>query len=354
MKFAIITDQHFCVRDSSEYFIQNYEKFYTNTFFPYLVDNDIKLIICLGDTFEDRRKLNVYGLNKACEMYFDKAKQLGIKIITILGNHDVYYKNTNEINSISILNSTYNNIEFVYDTKILDLDGFKLALCSWINKENYEDKLNFINTCGADYLAGHFEINGFEMTKGHLCEGGLDTKIFSKFDEVWSGHFHIKSQKGNIKYLGNPSQTNKGDIGYDRGFHIFDTDTRELKFILNPYIVYKSTKYNDLIDILKFDFNQFDNLFVTVYITSYANTDPIKLNSFIEQLNNVAYSVDIVETETILDEFKSDTDSIEYKGNLQLLNMYLETSVEDIDKFKKLYGYCVDLYNVAIEDIEDE
>ena len=354
MKFAIITDQHFCVRDSSEYFIENYRKFYTNVFFPYLKEHGITTILCLGDTFEDRRKLNINGLQAAREMYFDVARDNGIKIITILGNHDVYYRNTNEINSIDILCEAYDNIDLVYDTRVQDFDGVKIALCSWINKENYRSKLDFIKNSGADILAGHFEINGFEMTRGNVCESGMTKDLFSQYDEVWSGHFHIKSQIDDILMLGNPSQTNKGDLGYKRGFHVFNTDDRVLTFIENPYEVYTSLNYTDDINVLDYDFTKYENLFVNVNITSYLKVDTVKLNLFVDTLNQHAHSVDIVEWENEISQSNIDMDNLDYTSNLDVITTYIDKAFDVKDDSNYLKSYMTDLYNEAVELVEDE
>ena len=354
MKFAIITDQHFCVRDSSEFFMENYRKFYSKTFFPYLIENDIKTILCLGDTFEDRRKLNINGLQHAREMYFDEAERLGIKIITILGNHDVYYKNTNKINSIDILCSAYKNIELIYDTAVIDLDGFKLALCSWINKENYKECLEFIKTCDADYLAGHFEINGFEMTKGNVCESGMETSLFDRFESVWSGHFHIKSKIGNIEYFGNPSQTNKGDFNYNRGFHVFDTGTKKLDFIRNPYNIYVSTDYRDTIDITKHDFSIYKDHVVFINISSYIKIDTVKLNLFVDRVNEYAYSSEIIEWENALSDSAKDQMVLEYKSTISTINSYVDTAFEEKSDAQYIKNYMNEIYSEALTVCEDE
>lgn len=349
MKFAIITDQHFAVRDSSEYFIEKYSLFYKNIFFPTLKEQGIKLIICLGDTFEDRRKINVNGLQSAREMYFDVALENDIKIITILGNHDVYYKNTNQINSIDILCGAYPNITLV-DHDVIDLDGFKLALCSWINKENYKEKLDFINTCEADCFAGHLELTGYEMTKGSFCEHGMNPNLFDRFDQTWSGHFHIKNTSNKIKYLGNPFQTNKGDLGYERGFHIFDTETRKLDFILNTYNVYESITY---IEDHEYDFDSYKNKVVFVNISSYLKEDQIKLNEFIDKLNSYAYFSEIIERENVLATFTSEELKSEYKTTLETITEYIDNS---FDKDDSIYmnNYMNELYNQALNVREDE
>ena len=51
---------------------------------------------------------------------------------------------------------------------------------------------------------GHLELNGFVATAGHVMDHGMDMDPFKKFKKVYSGHYHTRSNVGNIYYLGNP------------------------------------------------------------------------------------------------------------------------------------------------------
>lgn len=354
MKFAIITDQHFCIREASEYFRKNYTKFYKNTFFPTLLSQDVKLIIGLGDTFEDRKKMNLLGLDHAREVYFDPAEKNGIDIITILGNHDVFYRNTNEINALDLIEKAYSNVRVIHDTETLDLDGFKLGLVSWINKENYETRLEYLKNCDVDVLAGHFEINGFEMTKGNFCESGMSQSVFKRFKEVWSGHFHIASIQDMIRYLGNPSQTNKGDMGYKRGFYIYDTDTRTLTFYENPYNVYDEIIFDDSYDYTQYDYSKYEDKMVTLYITGWHKIDKIKANLFIDELNKVTYTLDIVETESLVSDLNNEANKLEYTSNLEMITKWIDREFESDEDRGSLKGMMTELYNEALQMSEDD
>lgn len=354
MKFALITDQHFMVRDSSEYFRKNYTRFYNEVFFPTLKEHGVKTIVGLGDTFEDRKKMNILGLEHAREVYFDPAEKNGIEIITILGNHDVYYRNTNEVHALDLIEKAYKNVRVIHDTAVLDLDGFKLGLVSWINKENYESRLEFMRTCEIDVLAGHFEISGFEMTKGNFCDGGMSQDLFKRFDEVWSGHFHIASKQGCIRYLGNPSQTNKGDVGYDRGFYIFDTDTRELTFYANPFKVYDTIYYDESYDILQYDFEKYRDQMISMYITAWHKVDKTKLNLFVDELNKVTYSLDVIETESLVSDIQKEANKVEYTSHLEMITSWIDREFTIEEDQKNLKNMMNELYTEALQMSEDD
>lgn len=354
MKFAVITDQHFCIREASEFFRDNYTRFYNETFFPTLKEHGVKTIIGLGDTFEDRKKMNLLGLDHAREVYFDPAEREDIDIITILGNHDVFYRNTNEIHALDLIEKAYSNVRVVHDTEVLDLDGFKLGLISWINKENYDSRIEFMKTCDVDVLAGHFEIAGFEMTKGNFCESGMSQKLFKRFKEVWSGHFHIASKQGAIRYLGNPSQTNKGDLGYKRGFYIYDTETRKLTFYENPFNVYDQIIYDESIDVMQYDYSKFKDRMITLYITAWHKVDKTKLNLFIDELNKTTYALDIVETESLVSDIKKEADKIEYKTNLEMITSWIDREFENDTDRLNLKNKMNDLHERALQMSEDD
>jgi len=81
MKVAIITDQHFGARNDSIAFLDFYQKFYDNTFFPALESSGISTVLILGDTFDRRKYVNFYSLQRAKEMFFDKLEAMGISCL---------------------------------------------------------------------------------------------------------------------------------------------------------------------------------------------------------------------------------------------------------------------------------
>jgi metallophosphoesterase superfamily enzyme len=107
MKIALITDQHFGVRNDSIQFHEYFSKFYSEFFFPFLQRNNIKTIVELGDLFDRRKYINFDSLSRSLEYWFDPIKKANIDLHCIVGNHDIYYKNTNRINSPNLLLKDY-------------------------------------------------------------------------------------------------------------------------------------------------------------------------------------------------------------------------------------------------------
>jgi len=228
MKIAIITDQHFGCRKNSKLFHDYFLKFYENVFFPTLEKEGITTVIDMGDTFDSRKGIDFAALSWAKDNYFDKLKELGCTVHTIVGNHTAYYKNTNDINAIDLLLREYDNIPIYSETTSIVIDGLNILLVPWINKENEEKSVAMIKKSRASVCMGHLELNGFRATPGHMMEHGMDWGIFKKFKKTFSGHYHCRSNQDNIYYLGNPYEMFWNDVDDEnRGCHIFDTDTLE-------------------------------------------------------------------------------------------------------------------------------
>ena len=223
MKIAIITDQHFGARKGADYIHNYFKKFYDNTFFPYLEKNKIDTIMDMGDTFDNRRNIDLATLEWSKKNYYDRLQAMGITVHTIVGNHTAYYKDTNEINTVELLLKEYKNVKVYSEPTNINLGGLDILLLPWINEENKLQTLEMMDTTKASVIMGHLELNGFVATRGHTMEHGMDTKVFDKFYRVYSGHYHTRSDNGKIYYLGNPYEMFWNDVKDTRGFHIFDT-----------------------------------------------------------------------------------------------------------------------------------
>lgn len=268
MKIAILNDTHCGARNSSDIFMDYQEKFYTDVFFPYLLENKIDKIIHLGDYYEHRKYVNFKALEHNRRIFLDKLREYNITMDIIPGNHDVFYKNTNELCSLKELMGHYMDCVKIYmDNVVVEYDGLKIALVPWINVENYADTMEFIKTCSADIVGGHFEFSGFEMYKGIPNPHGMETKEFSRFEMVLSGHFHTKSSRDNVHYLGSQMEFTWGDCDDPKYFHVLDTNTREITPVRNPYTLHTKLVYNDeKTDYNTIDVSHMDNQFVKVVV----------------------------------------------------------------------------------------
>jgi len=276
MKFAILGDTHFGMRGDSLDFHNYSQKFYGD-FFKYLSDNGIYTIIQLGDLFDRRKFINFNSLYLCRKYFFDRLEELDIDMITLLGNHDIAFKNTLEVNSSQLLLNEYKHVRVIDAFSTIDPtgDGVLVDIVPWICDENREEIFNQIKQSKSQICFGHFEVSGFEMDRGSVCHDGIDRKSLSKYDMVITGHFHHRSDDGHIYYVGTPGEMTWADYNDPRGFHIFDLKTRELEFIQNPYRMFHKVIYDDSKEDFefwkKYDYDALKETYVKVVVLNKQN-----------------------------------------------------------------------------------
>lgn len=300
-KIAVITDLHFGARNDEQFQMDHQFNFLKNIFFPTLKEQNIKKLFVLGDLWDKRKILNIRTEELVHENFFEPLWEENIESWFLIGNHDVYYKNTNKINSISRLGKDYENIHVVDDYEELTIDSKSFGLMSWINSENYEFMMEKIRTSTVDIMCGHYEASGFEMLPGVVSEHGLDRNIFKKFEEVWSGHFHKPSKKDNFEYIGNPFELTWSDYGQRKGFLIYDTETEEKQYILNTDKIYQVILYDDSINALNYDYSQHKDKIVRINISSFNIQNKAKFTLFVDSLQKEVFKLEVQELGSIYD-----------------------------------------------------
>lgn len=353
MKLALITDTHWGVRNDNVAFLDNSKKFLDNTFFPYLDEHNIRTVIHLGDIVDRRKYININTARRLREDFLQPLSLREIDFHLIIGNHDTYFKNTNDVNSgRELIVGRYPTFKIYSNQAVtVDFDGLPILFIPWITSENKEETFNAIQKTNAQIAMGHLEIQGFEMFKGSIVSHGEDRSVFDKFDIVMSGHFHHKSTDGHIYYLGSHAEFTWSDYNDPRGFHIFDTETRELKFIQNPYRMFKKVWYNDSDDDFlqtKVDYSQFKDSIVKVIVTCKNN--PYWFDKFIENIETEEpIQLQIVEDHLNLDLAEDEQQIIdEAESTLDIFKKYINSYDNDQISKEKLTNKVVELYNEAI------
>lgn len=355
MKIAIITDQHFGARNDSIHFLDFYEKFYRDTFFPTLKENNITTLLILGDTFDRRKYVNFYSLKRTKDMFFDPLHQMGIEVHMLAGNHDTYFKNTNEVNSVDLLLREYDNINVIDSPQTIHLTYGEttsdVCMIPWICPENYNNCMEEIKNTSATLCMGHFEIAGFAMYRGMPSEEGLSRELFRKFDMTFSGHYHHKSSADDIYYLGNPYELTWQDYNDPRGFHLFDLTSRELQFVQNPNRMFHRILYDDkqetITEITNRDLSGYTNTYVKVVVIN--KTNPYLFDKFMNNLYNVnPVDITIAEDFTDLSEGVDDNIVDQAEDTLTILNKYIDNVKEDSISNDKLKTLMKELYIEAL------
>jgi DNA repair exonuclease SbcCD nuclease subunit len=342
MKISLISDSHFGHKTDSLLFHNTFVKFYDDIFFPELQRRGIKTIIHLGDLFDRRKYINFHILHRTRIDFFQKLVDGAYDTHIILGNHDVTFRDTNEVNSVRELCSHYPNFHIYEQPQEVTFDKLRVLIVPWLNPTDMVPGLKMISKSKCPVIFGHLEISGFNMSVTQICERGMDRSIFKKFKKVYSGHFHHPNTDGKIQYLGSPYEMTFADLDDPRGFYIFDTDTLELEFIKNPNKMFYRLIYDDREPQPKIDLTQFENKFLKVVVTH--KTDPNAYEKWVDALFrmnpaelhiNDQSSLEVVEdAEDQFLEFDESNKTVVMSDTLTIINKYIDAIGVDVDKHK--------------------
>ena len=343
MKICVISDTHYGAKKGSKHLHDYFELFYKNVFFPALEEHGVETVIHMGDAFDSRKSIDYQSLEWAKRVVFDPLKKYQVHMI--VGNHDCYFKNSNHVNSPELLLQDYSNIKTYSSPTNTKICGIDMTLIPWICSENYDETLKVIRKSKSKIAMGHLELKGFRVNK-HLVmdEHGADPKMFDKFDKVFSGHYHTRSDNGKIFYLGNPYEMYWNDVNDTRGFHIFDTETLEHTPIDNPYRLFYNIYYEDT-PYQTFDSSEYVSKIVKVIVRK--KSKPKDFERFIDKLYKIGIQdLKIVENFDIQENENFVID--EEENTISILNRYIDESECDFDK-NIIKGIFEELYKQACE-----
>ena len=343
MKIAILSDTHWGARKGSKHFHNHFELFYKNVFFPTLEEHGIKTVIHMGDAFDSRKSIDYQSLEWTKRVVFEPLRQYDVYML--VGNHDIFFRNSTIINSPELLLNDYQNIKIYSSPTEYTIEGMKTVLLPWICADNEKETFELLDGTEAKVIFGHLELNGFTVYPGHVHTEGLDKKVFQKFDRVYSGHYHTKSDDGKIFYLGNPYQMFWSDVNDKRGFHIFDTDDYKLDYFQNPHTMFERVYYENT-DFKEIDLSHLANKMVKIVVRKrddYKQFD--KFVDFVSKLNPL--ELKIIENVDVYDE-DVNYENIPTEDTLSILDKYVEESEFELDKkiIKKLLR---EFYKEALE-----
>ena len=321
MKIAIINDTHFGARGDSQLFFDHFIKFFENVFFPYIKENNIDTVIHAGDLMDRRKYVNFNILNQVRTKFIDRLRDEGVELHCILGNHDVYYRNTNMINSIRELFNS--DLKLYEEPTVMNFDGLDVALLPWVNKENHDKSIDFIKTAPAPILIGHLELQGYDVMRGVKYDGGMNPKLFERYEQVLTGHFHCRQEHGNIYYMGTQYQITFADLNEQKGFHVFDTDE------------------NGPIDSDNYDCSNFKDSYIKLYVENKKH--PYSFERFMDKLYDCGVAKITVVEELIDSEWTKEEIVDIAQDTVTLINNEID-SIEEVKDKAKMKKIIKDLY----------
>ena len=342
MKICLLGDTHFGIRADSKIFHSFYEKFYSEVFFPELEKRDIKTIIQLGDLFDRRKYVNFYTLAESRRYFFDQCKVRGITLHALIGNHDIFWRESLEVNSPDLLLKDYDNTHLWMNPGTLDLDGVSIDMIPWICKENEKEIFDLISKSSSSYCMGHFELSGFPLMRGIESQDGIDGDFLENYSKVFSGHYHTFSEKDNITYIGTPYELFWSDYKDEKRFAIFDTESAEVEYIENPNVVFHKIHYDDVTMtesmINKMTFDKYADCYVKVVVMNKQN--PYLFDLVMDKLYKSS-PADIAIVEDFTNSFEEGNDEIvnQAEDTITILSKFIDgqpLNISDPDKLKTL------------------
>jgi UDP-2,3-diacylglucosamine pyrophosphatase LpxH len=350
----LLGDLHLGIKNGSIEWFNIQRHFLINWFIDSIkkdgFDPDQDILIQLGDVNHIRESINT-RIDNESEEIFEKLSNIFKKGVYILiGNHDIYYKDRTDINSLKKIPKLYKNIHILEKPEILIINGsHKFLMAPWEHDisiltdtiKKYKDK--------SDYLMCHADINEFSLNKWTKIQSGLNRTDLNSFKRIYAGHIHIRQSNNNITYIGTPYQLDRGDFGNVKGFYKLSIKGDELEetFIENtesPEFVKIDAK-----KMLNMNINEiteyFNDNFVEILIdNNMAKVFPI--NRFIELVENCGHrSLEFIPY--ALDELNLISDDLVYSYDynmFEILNEYLKIREISADltnrvsvEFKNLY-----------------
>jgi DNA repair exonuclease SbcCD nuclease subunit len=175
---------------------------------------------------------------------------------------------------------------------------------------------------------------------------GFSKDIFKKFDLVFSGHYHHRSNDSHIYYLGNPYELTWQDYNDPRGFHLFDLQTRQLEFVHNSYTMFARLEYDDKEqDPIDLDAYALNDCYVRLVVTN--KTDYYKFDKFVQKLyTKGCHEIKIIED---LSEFGDGElgEEINLEDTVSVLSNYIDSLNTDVDK-EQIKNFLKSLHTEAI------
>jgi len=302
---VIITDTHLGSHKFSDIWHNVTFNFFKNVI-DTCVRKNVKTILHLGDWHDTRKQINILTLAISYEI-LDMIEDAGLELIIVLGNHDIYYKDSSKIHSLMFF-ELFDNVKIIDSTTELD----DSLLAPWLYNPAY------IKSSEYKYLFGHLEINGFNIAGSTPFKGAnLEYTDLENYDLVLTGHFHTPSTKGNIIYMGAPYHLTFNDVGSVRGYYTLIND--KLEFVLYD----DAPKYVKLFTDNKIVPSTITgNVVKLIFDRDYGKLENEKLIDEIQMHNPMELTVDFSNINVIASDLK--LEDIQVKDNKEILLEYID------------------------------
>lgn len=358
-RIGFITDTHYGIRNDNQNF-HEYMRRSNDFYFKVFEERGIDTIVHGGDIVDRRKYINILTAKKLKEDFLDRIKQGGYDFHLICGNHDTYFKDTNDVNALDVVMGQDSGFKYYIKPETVELLGIPVLFLPWIVPGTEMETLNAIKETDAEVAFGHLEVQGFEFIRGVTNEHGWKSKEFKRMKHVFSGHFHHPSSRENITYTGAAYEFNWGDYDGNRGITIVDLASGKYEFIRNPHSIFQIYEYDDVGNekLIKNDlengfFDKMKSNYVKVKVISKKN--PVLFDNVIEAVK-AAEPIDYKIIENMVEfDVNIDWDETSVEDTPTIIRKYVGSmEFENEEQGKALDKYMGEVYNEAIslENVE--
>jgi len=349
-KILLIGDSHLGLGypNSVDKWFKVHQEYFQDFLIPLLKKELTKddIIVHLGDLFDNRSVIPINILNYVQDLLEQISKICPVHII--IGNHDLYTKATNDVNTVKLYKYIPNITVYEEPTKI-DFMGKSILMLPWVEKR--KDQIEVLKQfSGCDYLFCHSDLNGAKMhltSVAHKNNDKIDVEEFSGYKGVYSGHIHLVQNNKNFTFVGNLFEMDRNDLGNQKGIFILDAIDGSERFIPNTV----SPKYQKLYLRTEEDILSLDNVSTKNYIDLFISNSLLinnrklrrKLEAMLEGGNfaSVEYLDDLVIEKAEKGEVI--TESVEVEDGIiptiqleytEMIREYINSQKYDSDKVK--------------------
>jgi len=318
MNIYFISDIHFGVRNSSEEWLDNQINYFENFFIPnVLKDPDDKILIIAGDVFDNRQSINIHIYHNVF-LLLQRIKRLFKEIHLIVGNHDIFNKTNNDVNSLNIF-SLIPNVYVYKEPEVITVNDKKILLMPWYNGQEHVKIQEFKQDL--DYLVLHADINTLQFNAYSKVNNGLEVFYLKDFKYVFNGHIHYNQEQGNIITLGSPYHLTRSDIDNDKYIYVLNAQTNQIRKIINDY----SPKFKqfDFFQLIEYNFDEIYREFQNNYVYLYISNDI----SFETGINYILQDLNVTKNLKIV--YYENDKTVQFESNEQfsindIINEYVE------------------------------
>lgn len=345
MKAFLITDTHFGIYPLTyDKWLKMMKDYFYNFFIPLLKEKSEPgdVLIHLGDLYDNRTQIPIDVLNSAEEIMVEISEILPVHLL--IGNHDIFQKSSNEINSPKSLRWVP-NITIYEETTQIEVGGKKVLMMPWVEHKKVQQAL-LKEHSGCDYLFCHSDLNGCKMhlkSVAHRNFNKVDVEDFGGYGKVYSGHIHIVQRNKNFTFIGSPYQMDRNDMGDQKGVFIVDFETGKEEFVPNDYspqFVKVSIKDDDDVEKLERVDTTKDYVDLSVSNSLLINNRKVrrKLEMILEDggFSKVDYINDIVKEDKSNEDISDDVylDDVNFSNFEEIISKYIDNLKYDSDKIR--------------------